>query len=130
MKKQKVECTVKSCAYWMYVNRCTAAEINISNKDLNIAPKNNSETECKSFMEKKGLSNILNSVENKNWFGFAEELLGAEERLNPNISCTVKTCKYWGKGNICNSELIKMTSNNNIPLKVCCETYKNNRIYL
>ena len=46
----------------------------------------------------KRLSNILNSVENKNWFGFAEELLGAEERLNPNISCTVETCKYWGKG--------------------------------
>lgn len=125
MKKQRIKCSVTSCAHWMYVNRCTADEIDISNKEISIMPKADVETECKTFTKKKGILDMLNTVENKNWFGFAEEILGAEEQLNPNINCTVETCKHWGKGNICDSELINITVNNNISLKVYCKTFKN-----
>lgn len=128
MKSPRVKCVVNTCTHWMYGNHCTAANIDILNEEVGKMSQYKQQTECKTFAERRGLSNILGSMDNKNWYGFAEELLGVDRRLNPTVTCIVDTCKYWDKGNICAAEAIEVTGRN---AKECqqtnCETFEFNQ---
>ena len=99
----KVKCDINNCTHWIPGSRCGAASIDILNEEVGKMSQKAEQTKCKTFSERRGLSNLIGSADNMNWVGFAEEVVGAGRKLNPKITCVVDTCKYWQDNNLCNA---------------------------
>jgi hypothetical protein len=108
-KHPNVKCDVNTCTHWVFGNKCGASKIDILNEEVGKMSETKEQTMCKTFSERRGLANMMGSLDNVNWVGFAEEITGMGRQLNPTVTCIVDTCKYYEDGDLCNADSIEVS---------------------
>ncbi len=125
MPSPRVECEVNTCTHWIPGRYCSAANIDILNEEENQA-ESPEHTECKTFSERRGIANMLGSLDNVNWGGLATGLILDGQQVTPSVTCVVESCVFWEKGNRCNAGAIRVTGRD---ARECqdtdCHTFKN-----
>lgn len=109
MGKPLIECEVDTCTHWISGNLCSAANIDILHEEEGRMAQSDAHTECKSFARKKGLANMLGSIDNVNWGGIVSSMFTPGQQINPSVTCTVNSCHFWADGNLCEADRIKVT---------------------
>ncbi|MEW6724498.1 MAG: DUF1540 domain-containing protein [Bacillota bacterium] len=109
--RTRVKCEVKTCTHWMADDICGAANIDVLNQQAGKQARTPDETECKTFCQRRGLANMLGSMDNVAWGGVAKNLVTGEG-TSPTVTCTVESCRYWESGNRCVAREIQVTGAN------------------
>lgn len=126
MASPEINCDVNTCTHWLPGNLCAAANIDILNEEEGKMSNIPAQTECKTFSERRGIANMLGSMDNVNWGGMASSLFEDGIQITPSVTCVVDSCTYWENGNLCNAEAIKVTG---FGAKECqatnCQTFRN-----
>lgn len=108
MSKTEVKCEVNTCTHWI-AGLCGAANIDILNEEVGKMAKSMEHTECKTFSKRRGVANMLGSLDNVNWSGLITEPFLPGQQLTPTITCVVDSCIHWSEGNRCHADEILVT---------------------
>ncbi|MFC4320418.1 DUF1540 domain-containing protein [Litchfieldia salsa] len=119
-----VKCNVNTCTHYLYGDRCGAANIDILHEQETQMSEIVDQTMCKTFHDAKNVWSYLGSADNINVLGTAAGLVNPEYQVNPNVMCSVSSCKYWGEGSICIAEAIEVNGmNSNECQDTNCQTF-------
>lgn len=102
----KVKCHVNTCTHWLK-GMCGAGNIDILNEEEGNMSNSTEQTECKTFYKAEGVTDYMGSMDNVNWTGTTASLLGGD--MSPSVTCTVDSCKYWGKDDECQADMIEVS---------------------
>jgi hypothetical protein len=105
----RVICYVNTCTHYIAGNLCGARNIDIMHEQESRMSQIDEHTMCKTYHEAKGVTSYLGSMDNVNWTGSVAEMLLPGHHLDPSVSCTVASCKYWQEGRLCVAEGIEVT---------------------
>lgn len=108
----EVYCQVQTCAHWVPKDRCAAGNIDILNQVPGQPASTEQETECKTFVERRGAANLLGAADNANYLGIAAEPFALGRQITPSVTCTVDSCRYWAEGDRCAAESIDISGEN------------------
>lgn len=109
MNGPKVRCNVDTCTHYVNGDLCGAAKIDILNELPARMSQNDEQTECKTFEKRRGLANMLGSMDNVNWGGMVSDaLFEGDDQMNPSVTCIVDSCRYWEQGDRCVAEEISV----------------------
>lgn len=126
MPSPNVRCEVNTCTHWFPGNYCAAGNIDILNEEEGKMPFNREQTECKTFSERRGLANMIGSLDNVNWTGLATGMILDGQQVTPTVTCVVNSCTYWEKGNLCSAGEISVSGRNASECQATdCHTFKN-----
>ncbi len=109
MNSPQVECSVSTCAHWMPQSLCAAGKIDVLNQSAGQMAQSIDESECKTFIGRASISNMVSSLDNVNWGGTVAEPFAAGTQLTPDVTCVIETCKYWEDGDGCSATAIRIT---------------------
>ncbi|MHB9096119.1 MAG: DUF1540 domain-containing protein [Eubacteriales bacterium] len=109
MPSPDVKCEVNTCTHWLPGGYCSASNIDILNEEVGQMSETAAQTECKTFSERRGIANMLGSLDNVNWGGLAVGMFLRGNQVTPTVTCVVDSCAYWEDGNLCNAEAIQVT---------------------
>lgn len=112
MQATKVKCVVSTCTHWLEGNHCNASNIDILHEEENKMSQNAEQTQCKTFNQRRGLANMLGSLDNINWSGVLSKSLLLSEETNPTVTCLVHSCVHWYEGNRCRAASIDVVGDN------------------
>jgi len=112
MPGTKVKCKVNTCNHWLNGDFCSAGNIDIMHEEENKMSQNPEQTQCKTFYARRGLANLLGSLDNVNWGGLISKTLIPGSEVHPTVTCLVNTCTYWTEGNRCSAEKIDVVGAN------------------
>ncbi len=104
-----MKCEVNTCTHWIPGDLCAAGNIDILNEEEGKMSRLAEQTECKTFYRRRGLANIMGSIDNVNWGGMLSEPFLPGLQLTPTVTCVVDSCRYWSTGNRCEAEGIKVS---------------------
>jgi hypothetical protein len=125
MPSPKVKCEVKTCNHWISGEYCAAENIDILNEEEGNMSTNAEQTECKTFLEKRGMANMIGAMDNVNWGGLATGMFLDGQQVTPSVTCIVDSCQYWEDSNMCSTDYINVSGRN---AKECqdtnCHTFK------
>jgi len=122
----RVECEVNTCTHWLPGNLCAAANIDILHEEEGKMAQQKEHTECKTFSHRRGLANMLGSLDNVNWGGMLTGVLRDGVQITPTVTCVVDTCKFWQEGNLCTAEAIFVSGNGATECQATnCDTFVN-----
>ena len=125
MPVPKVRCEVNTCTHWLPGAYCGASNIDILNEEEGKMPVASEQTECKTFAERRGIANMLGSMDNVNWGGLAVGMFLDGQQVTPTVTCVVDTCAYWETGNRCNVEALNVTGHGAVECQTTnCHTFK------
>lgn len=105
----EVHCVVSTCTHYLSGDLCSAQNIDILYEEEGKMSENSEQTECKTFMKRRGLANMLGSMDNVNVTGALTELFSPGVQLTPLVTCVVESCKYWDQGNLCGAHEIDVS---------------------
>lgn len=105
----KVVCSVNTCTHYITGNLCGALNIDIMHEEEGHMAREIDQTMCKTFHEANGITSYLGSIDNVNWSGALLEMVLPGQQMDPSISCTVASCKYWDEGRRCVATAIEVT---------------------
>jgi hypothetical protein len=105
----QVVCYVNSCTHYVAGNLCGARNIDIMHEEEGHMAQIVDQTMCKTFHEANGVTSYLGSMDNVNLTGALLEMVLPGHQMDPSISCTVASCKYWEEGRRCVAEAIEVT---------------------
>lgn len=126
MPSPNVRCEVNTCNHWLPGNYCTAGNIDILNEEEGKLPFDREQTECKTFNERRGLANMIGSLDNVNWMGLATGMVLDGQQVTPTVTCVVSSCIYWENGNLCNADAINVSGRNARECQTTnCHTFRN-----
>ncbi|MEW8959895.1 hypothetical protein MHOCP_11740 [Moorella humiferrea] len=112
MDGPKVKCKVNTCNHWMNGDLCSAGNIDITHEEEGKMAQNPEQTQCKTFYVRRGLANMLGSLDNVNWGGLLSNTFLPGGELYPSVTCIVNTCAYWTEGNRCQAKKIDVVGVN------------------
>ncbi len=104
-----VQCNVTTCTHWVPGFLCGAEKLDILMQDPRHMANDVRQTECKTFALRSSVANIIGSMDNANWGGALEEPFLKGTQLTPDVTCVIKTCRYWVQHDGCNADRIKIT---------------------
>jgi len=121
-----VKCEVKTCNHWLPGDLCGAENIDILNEEEEKMSDMAEQTECKTFSERKGVANMIGTLDNVNWGGLAAGMFLDGQQVTPTVTCIVNSCIFWEDGDLCNAGNISVTGRH---ARECqdtnCYTFKN-----
>lgn len=79
-----MKCEVNTCTHWIPGDLCAAGNIDILNEEEGKMSRLAEQTECKTFYRRRGLANIMGSIDNVNWGGMLSEPLPARPAADPH----------------------------------------------
>ncbi len=121
-----VKCEVNTCTHWFNGNVCSASNVDILHEEPGNMAQNPEHTECKTFEKKRGLANLVGSMDNVNWGGMISSIFMPGQQINPSVTCIVDSCKYWADGNLCHAENINVSGDGAVECQdTNCATYMN-----
>jgi predicted DNA-binding protein len=88
---------------------CGARSIDILHEEENRMAQMAEHTECKTFYAREGVTSYLGSMDNVNWAGMVREPLEPGTQAVPEVACTVDSCRYWGRGDLCDTDEIRVS---------------------
>lgn len=109
MTSPRVTCYVNTCTHFVAGNLCGARNIDIMHEEETRMAQIDDHTMCKTYHEASGVTSYLGSMDNVNWSGTAAEMVLPGHHLDPSVSCTVASCKYWAAGRLCVAPSIEVT---------------------
>lgn len=109
MSEPRIECEVDTCTHWINGNLCGAANVDILHEEEGEMAQADAQTECKTFVKKKGLANLLGSADNVNWGGLISSVFMPGQQVTPSVTCVVNTCHFWTRDNLCEADAVKVT---------------------
>lgn len=112
MPSPKVKCEVNTCTHWLPGDYCSAANIDVLNEEVGKMSEDAAQTECKTFSERRGVANMLGSMDNVNWGGLTVGMFLDGQQVTPSVTCVVDTCEYWENGDLCSADSIMVTGRN------------------
>lgn len=89
-----------------------AAKISIYNDENAGASSTSSETQCRSFHQRKTVGDMVGALHNSNIGGIASAAFLDGTQLTPSVECFVQNCKFWDSGNLCAATEIKVSGLN------------------
>lgn len=120
----EVHCVVSTCTHYVPGDLCSAYNIDILYEEEGRMAQNSEQTECKTYEHRRGLANMLGSMDNVNVTGAVTELFTPGVQLTPSVTCTVESCKYWDQGNLCGADEIDVSGQHaNECADTNCATY-------
>lgn len=119
MPSPEVKCEVNTCTHWLPGGYCSAANIDILNQIQGEMPESAHNTECKTFKERRGITDMISSIDNVNWSGIAVGMFLDGQQVTPSVTCTVESCIYWDNGNLCSVDGIQVSGHE---ARTCQET--------
>lgn len=126
MTGPRVKCNVNTCTHYANGDLCSAANIDILNEEPGKMSQNDAQTMCKTFSERRGMANMLGSMDNVNWAGAMKDVLfEGDDQMNPSVTCVVNSCKYWEQGDRCIAQEIDVAGKSaNECQDTDCNTYE------
>lgn len=112
MPGPKVKCKVNTCNHWMNGDLCAAGNIDIMHEEEGKMAQNPEQTQCKTFSARRGLANMIGTLDNVNWGGVLSNTFLPGGELYPSVTCIVNSCTYWAEGNHCKAEKIDVVGVN------------------
>ncbi|MDQ7794382.1 MAG: DUF1540 domain-containing protein [bacterium] len=104
-----VKCEVNTCTHWLPGERCGAGNVDVLHEEESQMSRSAQQTQCKTFYQRRGVANLLGSMDNVNWGGLASAAFQPGGAISPSVTCTVNSCRYWGAGNLCQADEIQVT---------------------
>jgi hypothetical protein len=121
-----VECEVNTCTHWLPGNLCSAGNIDILHEEEGRMAESKEHTQCKTFAHRRGLANMLGSLDNVNWAGMLTGVFRDGVQITPSVTCIVDTCKYWADGDLCVADQIFVSGNEATECQSTnCDTFAN-----
>ncbi len=120
-----VSCEVDTCTHWLPGDACGARSIDILHEEENRMAQMAEHTECKTFYAREGVTSYLGSMDNVNWAGMVREPLEPGTQAVPEVACTVDSCRYWGRGDLCDTDEIRVSGRGASECQdTNCQTYE------
>ncbi|CUH97860.1 hypothetical protein P22_4007 [Propionispora sp. 2/2-37] len=107
-----VKCTVDQCTHYIPGDQCMAAKISVYNNEQDGQSSQKSDTQCKSFHQRKTVGDMIGAVHNTNVGGMIASTLIDGKQITPQVECFVNTCKYWHENNLCDASAIEVSGVN------------------
>lgn len=107
-----VKCTVDQCTHYMPGDQCVAAKISVYNTEASGESQSSSDTQCKSFHQRKSMGDMIGSLHNVNVGGAVSGAFIDGTQITPNVECFVNNCKHWHEGNACSAVEIQVDGRN------------------
>ncbi len=104
-----VSCEVNTCTHWLPGQRCGAGNIDILHEEEGHMARSPQHTQCKTFAQRRGVPNLLGSLDNVNWQGLTSAYFRPGQQITPTVTCVVSSCRFWGDGNVCEADRIEVT---------------------
>jgi len=122
----RVKCSVDQCTHNMAGEYCSAANIDIYNEASGDAiASTSSETQCKSFHQRKTVGDMVGSMHNVNVGGLVSGPVMNGKQITPAVKCFVNNCTHWDSGDYCHaSEIHVQGMNSGKTEDTDCETFE------
>jgi Domain of Unknown Function (DUF1540) len=126
MSSPRVKCTVDKCTHYLPGDYCQAAHIDIYNEAINDSlASSSSQTQCKSFHQRKTVGDMVGSLHNVNVGGLVSGPFVDGQQVTPSVQCFVNTCTHWSSGDNCHATEIQVKGMNAAQDQdTDCETFK------
>ena len=105
MTRPQVQCTVSSCSHWVPGDLCNADVIDV----LDERSRSPGSTQCHTFVARANVAGTIGALGNVDYTGTVAEPFAPGQQLSPRVACVAQQCTYWGEGNACHAERIRIT---------------------
>lgn len=114
----QLTCNAERCAHNLGGHICNAAKVTI-NKSFQY----NGKTECTTFIP-RSFSATMVSLDNVNYAGLVAQAFSRSHTTNPEVECTVDSCRFNQKAGCCGAEEIAVLPPDALTsTETFCETF-------
>lgn len=109
MRAPEVACDVQNCVHWLPGNLCSAGVIEVYDARGPQDATATGHTACRTFRYRRGLGDVVPSLNNVNWTGLLGAPFARGTQISPEVRCQVTSCLYWRRGERCGAEWIQVS---------------------
>lgn len=122
----RVKCSVDQCTHNINGDYCSAAHVDVYNEAMSDSMAgSSSQTQCKSFHNRKTVGDMVGSLHNVNVGGLMSGSFMDGKQVTPEVACFVNSCTHWDSGNYCHASEIHVNGMNAGKNEdTDCETFK------